>query len=127
MKDKTNIVLAIIIGCFVLAMLAAPFIAGPSSIAPKVLSGTWVSETVSLTFSGMEDVKAVCGEETAEFIYTNGTTGTNLVIWFDLEENCPEEFDFLKSSRENYLVYSEGEDQGGAYLEIDGVKYYKQS
>jgi len=122
---KNKVLIAIII-LFAALMLVAPFVAGRNLLTPKVLKNTWASETVSLSFSGRDQVTAVCGSETVEGIYVNGTTGTKLVIWFDFGENCPEELQFLESSRENYLVYSEGEDDGGKYMEIDGVKYYKQ-
>lgn len=124
MKNK---VLILIIVIFAALMLAAPFVAGRNLLTPKVLKDTWESETVSLTFAGRDKVTAVCGDVTVEGTYVNGTTGTKLVIWFDLGENCPEALQFLESTRENYLVYSEGEDDSGKYMEIDGVKYYKQS
>lgn len=123
MKNK---VLILIIVIFAALMLAAPFVAGRNLMTPKVLKDTWASETVSLSFSGRDEVTVVCGDVTVEGTYVNGTTGTKLVIWFDLGENCPEELQFLESTRENYLVYSEGEDDNGKYMEIDGVKYYKQ-
>lgn len=123
MKNK---VLILIIVIFAALMLAAPFVAGRNLMTPKVLKDTWASETVSLSFSGRDEVTVVCGDVTVEGTYVNGTTGTKLVIWFDLGENCPEELQFLESTRENYLVYSEGEDDSGKYMEIDGVKYYKQ-
>lgn len=123
MKNK---VLILIIVIFAALMLAAPFVAGRNLMTPKVLKNTWASETVSLSFSGRDEVTVVCGDVTVEGTYVNGTTGTKLVIWFDLGENCPEELQFLESTRENYLVYSEGEDDSGKYMEIDGVKYYKQ-
>ena len=123
MKNK---VLILIIVIFAALMLAAPFVAGRNLMTPKVLKDTWASETVSLSFSGRDEVTVVCGDVTVEGTYVNGTTGTKLVIWFDLGENCPEELQFLESTRDNYLVYSEGEDDSGKYMEIDGVKYYKQ-
>lgn len=123
MKNK---VLILIIVIFAALMLAAPFVAGRNLLTPKVLKDTWETESVSLTFSGRDEVTVVCGDVTVEGTYVNGTTGTKLVIWFDLGENCPEELQFLESTRENYLVYSEGEDDNGKYMEIDGVKYYKQ-
>lgn len=123
MKNK---VLILIIVIFAALMLAAPFVAGRNLMTPKVLKDTWASETVSLSFSGRDEVTVVCGDVTVEGTYVNGTTGTKLVIWFDLGENCQEELQFLESTRENYLVYSEGEDDSGKYMEIDGVKYYKQ-
>lgn len=123
MKNK---VLILIIVIFAVLMLAAPFVAGRNLLTPKVLKDTWASETVSLTFAGRDKVTALCGGETVEGTYVNGTTGTKLVIWFDFGKNCPEGLQFLESTRESYLVYSEGEDNGGKYMEIDGVKYYKQ-
>lgn len=123
MKNK---VLILIIVVFAALMLAAPFVAGRNLMTPKVLKDTWSSDAVSLTFTGRSGVTAVCGDVTVEGTYVNGTTGTKLVIWFDLGEDCPEELQFLVSTRENYLVYSEGEDNNGKYMEIDGVKYYKQ-
>ena len=124
MKNK---VLIVIIVLFAALMLIAPFVAGQNLLTPKVLKDTWASETVSLSFSGRDKVTAVCGGKTVEGTYVNGTTGTRLVIWFDFGEGCPEELQSLESTRENYLVYSEGEDGNGKYMEIDGVKYYKQS
>lgn len=123
MKNKVLIAIVIL---FAALMLIAPFVAGRNLLTPKVLKGTWESETVSLSFSGRDRVTAVCGGETVEGIYVNGTTGTKLVIWFDFGENCPEALQFLESTRESYLAYSEGEDNSGKYMEIDGVKYYKQ-
>lgn len=124
MKNK---VLILIIVIFAVLMLAAPFVAGRNLLTPKVLKDTWASETASLTFAGRDEVTAVCGDMTVEGTYVNGTTGTKLVIWFDFGEDCPEELQFLESTRESYLVYSDGEDSNGKYMEIDGVKYYKQS
>lgn len=122
---KNKVLIAIII-LFAALMLVAPFVAGRNLLTPKVLKNTWASETVSLSFSGRDQVTAVYGDETVEGTYVNGTTGTKLVIWFDFGKNCPEGLQFLESTRESYLVYSEGEDNGGKYMEIDGVKYYKQ-
>lgn len=124
---KKNIVLISLVVLLAVMMIAAPFVAGTNLLTPKVLKNTWVSDTVSLTFTDRDGVTAVCGDVTVEGTYVNGTTGTKLVIWFDLGESCPEQLKFLESTRENYLVYSEGEDQNGKYMEIDGVKYYKQS
>ena len=123
MKNKG---LVFIIVVFAVVMLAAPLICGPSTTVPKVLKDTWVSEEVSLTFSGRDEVKAVWGDKVVEGTYINGTTGTYFVIWMDLGEECPEELQFLESTREDYLIYAHGEDETGEYMEIDGVKYYKE-
>ena len=124
MKNKVLIAVIILLAEL---MLSAPFVAGQNLLTPKVLKDAWASETVSLSFSGRDQVTAVCGEKTVEGTYVNGTTGTKLVIWFDFGENYPEELQSLESTRENYLVYSEGEDNNGKYLEINGATSYKQS
>lgn len=123
MKNK---VLVAIIVVYAIIMLAGPLVSGKNLLTPKVLKHTWESESVSLTFSGRDKVSVTCGDVTIEGTYVNGTTGTTLVIWFDLGENCPEQLQFLESTREDYLKYSTGEDEAGDYMEIDGVKYYKK-
>lgn len=122
MKNK---VLIAIIALYALIMFMAPFIAGKNDLTPRVLKNTWESESVSLSFSGRDKVTVSNGSVTVEGNYVNGTTGTTMVIWFDLGENCPEELKFLESSREEYLTYTVGEDATGNYMEIDGTKYYK--
>ena len=121
-QNKSIVIIAIIAA---IAILAAPFICGPSHMVPKVLKDTWKSEDITLTFSARDEVKVEYGDVVIEGKYTNGTTGQNLVIWMDLGD-CPEELEFFEGDRENYLIYSEGEDGNGKYMEIDGVKYYKQ-
>lgn len=123
MKNK---VLVAIIALYAVVMFIAPFVSGKNLLTPKVLRNTWESSEVSMTFSGRDKVTVTCGGTTVEGTYVNGTTGTTLVIWFDLGENCPDSLDFLESTRENYLTYSVGEDATGDYMEIDGVKYYKK-
>lgn len=124
MKNK-GMILAVVI--LAVLMISAPIVAGQNLMTPRVLKGTWASDAVSLTFEGRDKATAVCGDITAEGTYINGTTGTKLVIWFDFGENCPDTLKLLESSRQDYLVYATGEDQQGDYMEIDGVKYYKQS
>ncbi len=123
MKNK---VLVAIIVVYAIIMLAGPFVSGKNLLTPKVLKHTWESESISMTFSGRDKVSITCGDVTLEGNYVNGTTGTTLVIWFDLGANCPEQLQFLESTREDYLKYSTGEDEAGDYMEIDGVKYYKK-
>lgn len=123
LKENISIVIIGIIAA--IAIIAAPFICGPSQTVPKVLADTWKSEEITLTFSGWDEVKVEYGDVVIEGTYTNGTTGQNFVIWMDLGD-CPEELEFFEGDRENYLIYSEGEDGNGKYMEIDGVKYYKQ-
>lgn len=123
LKENRSIVIIGIIAA--IAILAAPFICGPNPMVPKVLKNTWKSEEITLTFSARDEVKVEYGDVVIEGTYTNGTTGQNLVIWMDLGD-CPEELEFFEGDRENYLIYSEGEDENGKYMEIDGVKYYKQ-
>ena len=103
MKNK---VLIAIIALYALIMFMAPFIAGKNDLTPRVLKNTWESESVSLSFSGRDKVTVSNGSVTVEGNYVNGTTGTTMVIWFDLGENCPEELKFLESSREEYLTYT---------------------
>ena len=122
MKNK---VLIAIIALYAVIMFMAPFISGKNDLTPRVLKNTWESESVSLTFSGRDKVIVSNGSVTVEGNYVNGTTGTTLVIWFDLGEGCPEALQFLESSREDYLTYTVGEDDTGNYMEIDGIKYYK--
>ena len=122
MKNK---VLIAIIALYAVIMFMAPFISGKNDLTPRVLKNTWESESVSLTFSGRDKVTVSNGSVTVEGNYVNGTTGTTLVIWFDLGEGCPEALQFLESSREDYLTYTVGEDDTGNYMEIDGIKYYK--
>ena len=122
MKNK---VLIAIIALYAVIMFMAPFISGKNDLTPRVLKNTWESESVSLTFSGRDKVTVSNGTVTVEGNYVNGTTGTTLVIWFDLGEGCPEALQFLESSREDYLTYTVGEDDTGNYMEIDGIKYYK--
>ena len=122
MKNK---VLIAIIALYAVIMFMAPFISGKNDLTPRVLKNTWESESVSLTFSGRDKVTVSNGSVTVEGNYVNGTTGTTLVIWFDLGEGCPEALQFLESSREDYLTYTVGEDDTGNYMEIDGTKYYK--
>ena len=122
---KNKVLIAIIV-LYALVMLAAPFVSGENLLTPKVLKDTWESEAVSLSFSGRDKVTVTCGSSTLEGTYTNGTTGTTLVIWFDLGDNCPEELTFLEGTRENYLPYTVGQDDSGDYMEIGGVKYYKK-
>ena len=122
MKNK---VLIAIIALYAVIMFMAPFISGKNDLTPRVLKNTWESESVSLTFSGRDKVIVSNGTVTVEGNYVNGTTGTTLVIWFDLGEGCPEALQFLESSREDYLTYTVGEDDTGNYMEIDGIKYYK--
>lgn len=116
---KSFVVLSVI---WVLLLAGAVILAGHNDHIPYRFDGTYASDTVSFTFSGHDSVTAVCGDVTAEGTYMNGTTGTVLVVWMDFGEDCPEEFQHFVGDRENYLVYTVGED----YLEIDGVKYYKQ-
>ena len=123
MKNK---VLVAIIVLYALVMLAGPFVSGKNLLTPKVLKDTWASDSISLSFSGRDQVTVTWGDTTLEGTYVNGTTGTTLAIWFDLGENCPEELAFLESSREDFLPYTVGEDASGDYMEIDGIKYYKQ-
>lgn len=123
MKNKALIFIIVV---FTVLLIAAPFVSGQNPLTPRVLKDTWVSDTVTLTFSGRDEVTFVCGDKTVEGGYVNGTTGTTLVIWFDLGDNCPEELKFLESTREDFLPYSTGTDTTGEYMEIDGVKYYKQ-
>ena len=122
---KNKVLIAIIV-LYALVMLAGPVVSGKNLLTPKVLKNTWESEEVSLSFSGRDKVTVTCGDTTLEGTYVNGTTGTTLVIWFDLGDSCPEELKFLESTREDYLPYSVGEDATGEYMEIDGVKYYKK-
>ena len=122
MKNK---VLIAIIALYAVIMFMAPFISGKNDLTPRVLKNTWESESVSLSFSGRDKVTVSNGSVTVEGNYVNGTTGTTLVIWFDLGEGCPEALQFLESSREEYFTYTVGEDAAGDYMEIDGVKYYK--
>ena len=122
MKNK---VLIAIIALYAVIMFMAPFISGKNDLTPRVLKNTWESESVSLTFSGRDKVTVSDGSVTVEGNYVNGTTGTTLVIWFDLGEGCPEALQFLESSREDYLTYTVGKDDTGNYMEIDGIKYYK--
>ena len=122
MKNK---VLIAIIALYAVIMFIAPFISGKNDLTPRVLRNTWESESVSLTFSGRDKVTVSNGSVTVEGHYVNGTTGTTLVIWFDLGEGCPEALQFLESSREEYFTYTVGEDAAGDYMEIDGIKYYK--
>ena len=123
LKENKSIVIIAIIAA--IAILAAPFICGPSHMVPKVLKDTWKSEEITLTFSARDKVKVEYGDVVIDGKYTNGTTGQNLVIWMDLGD-CPEELAFFEGDRENYLIYSEGEDETGKFMEIDGVKYYRQ-
>ena len=123
MKNK---VLIAIIALYAVIMLLGPVVSGKNDLTPKVLKHTWASESVSMTFSGRDQVSVTCGDATVEGTYVNGTTGTTLVIWFDLGENCPEALQFLESTREEYLTYSVGEDDSGDYMEIGGIKYYKK-
>lgn len=116
---KTFVILSAI---WILMLAGAIVLAGHNDNIPYRFDGTYASDTVSFTFSGHDDVTAVCGDVTVEGTYMNGTTGTKLVVWMDFGENCPEEFQHFVGDREHYLVYTVGED----YLEIDGVKYYKQ-
>ena len=122
MKNK---VLIAIIALYAVIMFMAPFISGKNDLTPRVLKNTWESESVSLTFSGRDKVTVSDGSVTVEGKYVNGTTGTTLVIWFELGENCPEALEFLQGSRENYLTYTVGEDATGDFMEIGGTKYYK--
>ena len=122
MKNK---VLIAIIALYAVIMFMAPFISGKNDLTPRVLKITWESESVSLTFSGRDKVTVSDGSVTVEGKYVNGTTGTTLVIWFELGENCPEALEFLQGSRENYLTYTVGEDATGDFMEIGGTKYYK--
>lgn len=122
MKNK---VLIAIIALYAVIMFMAPFISGKNDLTPRVLKHTWESESVSLTFSGRDKVTVSNGSVTVEGKYVNGTTGTTLVIWFELGENCPEALEFLQGSRENYLTYTVGEDATGDFMEIGGTKYYK--
>ena len=105
----------------ILLFLAAIF-AGTNENIPHRFDGTYASDTVTFTFSGSDKVTAVYGDVTATGTYMNGTTGTKLVVWMDFGDSCPEEFQHFVGDRENYLVYTVGDN----YLEIDGVKYYKQ-
>ena len=122
---KNKVLIAIIV-LYAVIMLLGPVVSGKNLLTPKVLKNTWESENVSMTFSGRDRVEITCDGTTAEGTYVNGTTGTTLVIWFDLGENCPAELQFLESTREDYLPYSVGKDETGSYMEIDGVKYYKK-
>ena len=122
MKNK---VLIAIIALYAVIMFMAPFISGKNDLTPRVLKNTWESESVSLSFSGRDKVTVSNGSVTVEGNYVNGTTGTTLVIWFDLGENCPEALAFLQSTREEYFTYTVGEDATGDYMEIGGTKYYK--
>ena len=123
---KQNLSIVIIAIVAAIAILAAPFICGQNPLTPRVLKDTWASSEITLTFSARDEVKVEYGDVVVEGTYTNGTTGQNLVIWMELGEDCPEELKFFEGDRENYLKYSVGKDETGKYMEIDGVKYYKQ-
>ena len=119
-KTAKSFIIIAVIWAILLAM--AGIFAGTNEHIPHRFSGTYASDTVSFTFSGKESVTAVCGDVTATGTYMNGTTGTKLVVWMDFGDNCPEEFQHFVGDRENYLVYTVGDD----CLVIDGVTYYKQ-
>lgn len=119
-------VFVIMSAIWLVMLIGAGILAGHNDHIPYRFDGTYASEDISFTFSGKEDVVAICGDVTAEGTYMNGTTGTKLVVWMDFGENCPEQLQHFEGDRENYLVYIVSEDAGGDYLEIDGVKYYKQ-
>ena len=116
---KTFTILSVI---WILLLVATVFLSGHNDRIPYRFDGTYASDTISFTFSGHDNVTAVCGDVTVEGTYMNGTTGTKLVVWMDFGDNCPEALQHFVGDREHYLVYTVGED----YLEIDGVKYYKQ-
>lgn len=115
-------VFAIMSVIWVLMLGGAVILAGHNDNIPYRFDGTYASDEISFAFSGKEKVVATCGDVTVEGTYMNGTTGTKLVVWMDFGDNCPEALQHFVGDREHYLVYTVGED----YLEIDGVKYYKQ-
>ena len=116
---RTFVILSAI---WIVLLIIAFVTAGHNDKIPYRFDGTYASDEISFTFSGKEKVVATCGDVTVEGTYMNGTTGTKLVVWMDFGDNCPEQLQRFVGDREHYLVYTVGED----YLEIDGVKYYKQ-